>query len=467
MTEPACECPAPGYCRRYQLVQSDRAHALCRGAGCSPQVSAAYREKWARRAAGGATAVASLPVVPAAGPPRKPAARFSLDCVHRGEPTGETVACRVCGGTRQVALHACAAHGVCSVEMRAERPRVPGEPAAFYPWCRTCPDKAAPGQTRVRRVSPLVQLDPSAEGAEIPPDHHRAGRPEANTLLQFDHTTLCPDLPRWRFNPSLTEYRDGYLFAFRDGWRGSNVHVVPLDREFAPAGEAVRLDLWHAEANYGREDPRLFWFRGAVHVAYIGVVGGCAGVKTSVLYARLGDDLRAEQVFYPHLPARNAWEKNWSFFEAEGGLFAVYSVSPHRVLRVSGDRAEFAHETPGPAPWHPGTEMRGGASPVRVGDEFWSFIHSSRTDPDGMKVYYTGLYTFSAAPPFRPLRIIPDAIDTANRATNPDNYAAVLFACGAVRQGGRWVVSSGLHDRWSELRVYDHADLDRRLIPVG
>ena len=30
----------------------------------------------------------------------------------------------------------------------------------------------------------------------------------------------------------------------------------------------------------------------------------------------------------------NAWEKNWGFFEHDRELLAVYSISPHRILRI-------------------------------------------------------------------------------------------------------------------------------------
>src|SRR5256885_12693044 len=51
--------------------------------------------------------------------------------------------------------------------------------------------------------------------------------------------------------------------------------------------------------------------------------------------------------------------------------------------------------------------MRGGAAPVRVGDEWWCFFHD-RVESGGHRIYRAGLYTFAAAPPFRVLRLIPD-----------------------------------------------------------
>jgi hypothetical protein len=60
--------------------------------------------------------------------------RFSLACVHRGEPTGETRSCRGCGGAKDVPLYSCAVHGVCTTERKADGVK----------WCRTCDEKVAP-----------------------------------------------------------------------------------------------------------------------------------------------------------------------------------------------------------------------------------------------------------------------------------------------------------------------------------
>lgn len=72
------------------------------------------------------------PAPPAAAP--APPGRFSLNCRFRGGPTGETRSCRTCGGLRDVPLHACAVHGVCTTERMADGVK----------WCRVCTEKQAP-----------------------------------------------------------------------------------------------------------------------------------------------------------------------------------------------------------------------------------------------------------------------------------------------------------------------------------
>lgn len=290
-----------------------------------------------------------------------------------------------------------------------------------------------------------------------------AGEP----ILRFNEHNFFPGLKGKRFNSSLMAHGDGYLLAFRDGWKGSEIHVATLGRDFQPQA-IVQLKLWHVDANYGREDPRLFWYRDKLHVAYIGVVGDRRIHHTNVLYARLSADLQVERIFSPKYAGRNLWEKNWQFFEHADELFAIYSVAPHQVLRIDGDRAELVYKTQTPAPWSlPKSEMRGGASPVLVGDEWWCFFHS-RATVKGRLTYVTGLYTFEARPPFRIQRIIPEPIQWADRATNTDgNYADVIFSCGAVCKDGRWLISSGEHDRTTRIDAFDHGELERRLVQIA
>lgn len=300
------------------------------------------------------------------------------------------------------------------------------------------------------------------------PDYQpsRAGAFGGDLVRHFDEFSLHPEVPGKRFNSSLIEYRDGYAFAFRNGWKGSEVYLTLLDRELRPVGPCRRLELSHPDAAYGREDPRLFWFRGRLHISFAGVMpsGGHIGY-TNVLYARLTEDLAVEQVFYPRYKQRNAWEKNWQFFEHDGDLYAVYSFAPHRILRIVGDSAELAFESRTPAPWQ-GGEVRGGASPVRVGEEWWCWFHDRIEWPG--RLYRAGLYTFSARPPFAVQRMILSPLLSADPNSRPaDQYCPVVFPCGAARDGGgRWLVSAGIHDRWSEIFAFHHAGLERQLARV-
>lgn len=351
-------------------------------------------------------------------------------CIHLGEPTGDSRIQLNCfrDPPTQIPTRQCKAHGVCTE----------GTPARDTACCRYCSDKVLPAIT----------------GSLVP------------WVIRLDQHNVAPEIPGLRFNASLFRWQGRYLLAWRSGWEGSQIYITRLDDSFRPVagiGNTVRLELTHARATYGREDPRLFVFRDRLHVSYVGVEG--PNGPTSVLYACLTDDLQVERIYYPHLSARQPWEKSWAFFEADGGLKAVYHPVEHRIVSIDGDRAEMECQSETPRPWI-GGEPRGGASPVRVGNRFYHWFHS-RTGPDESPVYEYSLYTFSAVPPFRPLQIAPKPIVIADHNTKPaDQYCDVVFPCGAEIVGDDWIVSLGVHDRHVELHRFTRSAVEGLLVNV-
>jgi predicted GH43/DUF377 family glycosyl hydrolase len=300
---------------------------------------------------------------------------------------------------------------------------------------------------------------PEAKPACVDPA--RSGWP-----IRFDENTLWPDAPGRRLNPSILADGDGYLFCVRASWRRSNICIGRLDADFRPVGRPTQLTLEHPDAPSGREDPRLFRHKGQPHVAFTGMLMGRPTLAMSQLCARLSaDGMRVEGLFAPHYPPRRAWEKNWSFFDHRDDLYAVYSFTPCRILKIEGDVAIPAYETPTASPWR-GGDIRGGAAPVRVGDELWCFTHDRISDGRHW-IYRTALVTLTGDPPFRVLRMLAAPILVADRETKPANYhASVVFAGGAVRRGDDWIVAHGIHDHWSELHLFSHAELESRLVTL-
>lgn len=282
-----------------------------------------------------------------------------------------------------------------------------------------------------------------------------------HNTIRFDHKTLhAGEIPGVRFNSTIIESGSGYLYGFRNGWRGSNIYLCRLTKDFVPiAGEWKLLNLGNRGARVGREDPRLFRLNGKLHLWYIGYNGKI----TNVLFARINEEtLEVEDMFMPDLPQRQPWEKNWAFFDYEGIAHAVYSVMPHRILRIEGNKAEWGDVTPFDGRWS-GGHMRGGASPVLHNGEWYHFFHGSRTHTDGKRIYNMGCYTFSPEPPFKILRFTPDPLDIADPSTNTENYCHVLFPGGAVHTGDKWAIAHGVHDRWSEIRFYDSDWIESQL----
>lgn len=279
--------------------------------------------------------------------------------------------------------------------------------------------------------------------------------------IRFDHTNLfAGEVPGIRFNPSIIDSDDGFIFAFRNGWQGSRIYLCRLTNDFQPVPASwVKLDL-PTRGTVGHEDPRLFRLNGKLHCAYTAY----GGKRTHVKFARINEaTLQVEDSFFPQLAGRQSWEKNWSCFDYQGITHAVYDTSPnHRIIKIEGDKASWAHSTPFTGKWSGGF-MRGGASPIMVDGHWWHFFHGSTTHK-GRRRYNTGVTVFRAEPPFDIVKYTPDPIDEADTERKHDCYCDCLFVGGAVHKDGRFITASGIHDRWAEIRFYDKALIESQLI---
>lgn len=263
------------------------------------------------------------------------------------------------------------------------------------------------------------------------------------------------------FNGSLVEYGGRLLLATRRGEAGARLFLSELGPDLQPR-RTRRLDVVTPFPAAGLEDPRLFVHRRRLHCAFTAVEADAAGLRTHVMVARLTDDFRADRVWLPDYPGRAAWEKNWQFFSREGALYSVYSVRPHIILRHRAGRADIVATTAGPPGW-PGQRLRGGAPPVRVGGEYYHFFHAVRSDGPH-PVYWAGVYTFAARPPFNVVRAAAAPLLEPDAHDRPDGAAkSVVFPCGAVRRGGEWLVSYGYHDYECRVAAFDAAALEREL----
>lgn len=303
----------------------------------------------------------------------------------------------------------------------------------------------------------------SYEAAKV----HTARDTTATRIIKFDHHNLFPESPGMRFNCSIiasapnTGNDNGYLFCWRTGWAGSQIYACRMNAEFEPVGEAKLLQLrMRKPAGFGREDPRWFRLNGHLHIMYIGVAGSQG--PTNVCFARINEKaLETEDRFHPQIPKRQPWEKNHAYFDVEGIAHAVYTIVPHRVMRVEGKKVTWVAETPTNVTWS-GGRICGGASPVLVGDEWYHFFHGS-TEWNGRRRYNMGCYTFENKHPWRVLRFTPHPLDEADIMQPHDNHCDVLFPGGAVLIADQWLVAHGVHDRYSELRFYDRSWVESQL----
>lgn len=271
------------------------------------------------------------------------------------------------------------------------------------------------------------------------------------------------------FNASIIEHANRLLLASRVH---SSLSISELDADYRVL-RTVQLALNHPAAANGQEDPRLFVHRDKLHVSFAGITSGKTvdSVWINQLYAEIDPETQTVGTIHaPQYAKRQRREKNWAFFEHDGKLYAIYSISPHVVLQIEEDRVIQVHETANFFPWSGGF-LRGGTPPIYQPDRgtYLAFFHGNlpipRCNTHPEYVYSTGVYEFEAKPPFRVVRQSSGPILWAGEQDRvperPD--VAVVFPAGAIRHpenSNRWVVSHGCADNRIELIEWDQEDIE-------
>lgn len=143
-------------------------------------------------------------------------------------------------------------------------------------------------------------------------------------------------------------------------------------------------------------------------------------------------------------------EKNWQFFIHNRVLHFVHWISPtHTVCEVVGEDVVQTWKTDMVPVWAYGRPS-GGTPPVRVGNLYWSFFHSSqRVGTMDKKRYFMGAYAFDAKPPFQIRYMSKQPIMAGTRA-HPVTlwHHLVVFPMGAIYDQitDEWLVTLGVND---------------------
>lgn len=337
-------------------------------------------------------------------------------CVHRGEQIGLQK-----NGSSSAELFACQIHARCTISEI---------PQTDVPSCVGCDDfllKHSPGPSRNSQIKGLH------------PDRH--------------------------YNGSIIRYRDQMLLAYRRGEIGSTIWIAGLsEKDQVLWSQQLELPSMR-ENRLGCEDPRLFVYQNRLHLSYSGVETRDGTWIVNMLYCRLDDDYQVEQHFPLRYEHRQNWEKNWQFFQHQQNLYCVYTIAPHVILKVRDEQASFYNQVNWPVLWKSGF-LRGGAPPVRVGDEYYSFFHGmdNSTSPP---TYTLGCYTFESAPPFRPTRTVQEPLLSPDLSDQPSpEIAHCVYPCGVVRRDDRWVISYGYYDHQVWLAEFPIDAVEDALIPI-
>jgi len=265
------------------------------------------------------------------------------------------------------------------------------------------------------------------------------------------------------YNPSICEFNGRTWMAYRS-------HRVDLDGRCHIAicemiNDVPKSNQWLAlggsTGGEHHEDPRLFVFAGALHVAYSETTFPSGQPYISRMkYARLTlqKSWKVAEVFRPKYgnnlkPASpGTMEKNWPFFESHGKLWAIYSASPHVLIQLVGDEVVDVKKTVGVSwPWGP---IRGGTPPIKMPDGKWiTFFHSSTGESTGTwRRYWMGAYLFNdnfevVAVSSQPIAGGSEADDHGHDPRERVSWKPfVVFPGGAVYDGKRFKIAVGVND---------------------
>ncbi len=281
-------------------------------------------------------------------------------------------------------------------------------------------------------------------------------------------------LPRQSSQGSLFEYLGRLVLAYRKGWEGAEIHLADLGQSFPSEGfQVFPRRVWgsgigHKLAPEGREDARLFDFRGRVCVSWSGLKTEDGFLRSRMFVAELDNSLKeARECWCPDYYYGKKVEKNWQFFEYNRQLFCVYSIEPHIILRMDGVLALEMYKTTSNLEWQWGS-LRGGCPPVLVGDEFYHFFHGQKI----VNSYYTytcGVYTFENKPPFAVRRFcnVPLMLPVPREGTPRTPKTDVVFPCGALLRDNKWYISYGRADSECQISVFNFSDVDNLLKPTS
>lgn len=151
--------------------------------------------------------------------------------------------------------------------------------------------------------------------------------------------------------------------------------------------------------------------------------------------------------------------KNFLWFIHEGKLCLIYSSDPWHTVEFGASWDEQKHYRSEGARYDYG-HIRGGTTPVRVGDLYWSFFHSSMPWRGRFRRYFMGAYAFEAKPPFLPVLVTPEPILTGSQNNRWfQRKPLVVFPCGALLENDMWTVTFGSNDLESGWVKIPHDDL--------
>lgn len=306
----------------------------------------------------------------------------------------------------------------------------------------------------------------------------------------YDFGKADDGLRAW-FNPAIIQRGEEIWLLVRGSephpqgfpYGQNSIWAFELDQAGKTPKRGIRL-RWDANGNVDPdqhfEDPRGFWNEN-IHQTIISActfiwypegrwtgAHQCIGSfdtnwqSTKFDYPKLGGGSGQLEI----LTDKTKYEKNWLPFLHDNRLHILYKADPWMVIGFGATWSDMKEYRSQGVKWAYG-DVRGGSSPVLVGDTYFTFPHSSLPWRGRYRRYYAGCMSFEAKPPFRPLAITPEPI---LRGSQNDPWAQrkplVAFPCGAMFRDGKWLVTLGVNDLKAAWVEIPHEDLLKRMVPI-
>ncbi len=290
------------------------------------------------------------------------------------------------------------------------------------------------------------------------------------------------------FNPGIIERPDGLWLLTRasglhpQGFMYGQNAIIAFklsDNGKQPCyGKVLKWPVDNPQQHF--EDPRGF-YHPAIGQTLIGCCtflwdGPGAWSGPHQAFGAFDEEWNCKKMDYPviggnpgtmeKITAHKDYEKNWLWFLADGNLVLLYKANPW-TINIFGNRWSEKQEIKIPGVTWPYGEIRGGTTPVRVGDLYFTFHHSSLPWKGRYRRYYAGCLAFDAKPPFTPRLITnePLLIGSQNDKWS-QRKPLVVFPCGALYKNETWLVTLGVNDLISAWLELPHKDLISRMQPV-
>ena len=269
---------------------------------------------------------------------------------------------------------------------------------------------------------------------------------------------------RHNYNPSIIRHQGKLLLAYRwhpdPGSCRTKIAIAELTEDFKIiSNEAITVPSEIRALSV--EDPRLFEFRGQLHISYTVSRVPQKPPFCVVQYGRLEKIEGSWTITEHHQPiyGKNDWtgfEKNHLFFELDEQLFCLYQSHDEQiVLDLSSEGTVIDVMTSTAPEWNWGT-MHGGTQPLPYDDKHWIRFFHSRTMiapwPWPWR-YYVGAALMENKPPFRTVALSKEPLLVGNEgiAANYPCKPNVVFPSSAIQSGDDYLISFGENDCASKI----------------